>query len=846
LIAGEEDWRAVADTSPPGGGAGEWDAALQSRGLQPKIPVFPRGRRSLPLETDMRRGAASDRFGTWYWIGNDRRTLFRAPSGTGRAVAFWEQAPDCAPEATGPGQELGGFASAAHPPQPALLSGLAVTDHHYLVVGSLEPAGLLLFDLHSGGEPLVLEIPAQAGFAPFDLAPAADGGVWVLDRDNRRLWGLDRYFRIRPHAAPLPGAPNPGGFQPEDEPGQPLLPPTAPAPQGLGLPDAVFTALEVLPDGSLLLLAEPDHFGGNSRLYHYRLSAQSGSLLPPAAPLTLPGLSGIAADAGANAGRQPVRAYDMAFHLEWNLLIAAEQDGNQAIAYRLDLPSPGGPLLGASPQAIYLPMHYFGGRALAAGYTPGGKRSVFYDVTPNPGKDEAVRWMRLHEIDQPRYTRLAWLETPPFDSRERGCTWHRMFLDACIPPETQVLVETRANDDLGLLLTQAYQPEPAPYLRGRGPEIPYWEGWASSDPQAATTGTWELLFQQARGRYMQVRLILTGNGRFSPQIRALRAYYPRFSYQKNFLPAAYAEDRGSASFMERFLANMEGFFTDLEGKISTASMLFDPRSAPSETLDWLAAWMGLVLDPLWAKLGSPPRTNGGAQYGSVDRRRLMIRFARRLYDRRGTPDGLRFALLLLLDPCLEATLKRLELAATIPDLPLMQELESLGLPYPTLATGEAELEDLLFRYVLSAQGRSRVRIVERWQTRQGMALQAGDVTTGPGGSLPTLEQELESGKHRFTVLVPENLPYEYQAMVDKIVQLEKPVHTQYDLKRFWDLFLVGQTRLGLDTVLGEDGRFLPILLGRDYLAEGYLESGHPMNVDERAVSDRDRMGDMRL
>jgi hypothetical protein len=83
-------------------------------------------------------------------------------------------------------------------------------------------------------------------------------------------------------------------------------------------------------------------------------------------------------------------------------------------------------------------------------------------------------------------------------------------------------------------------------------------------------------------------------------------------------------------------------------------------------------------------------------------------------------------------------------------------------------------------------------------------------------------------------------------MVEKIIRLEKPAHTDFDIRRFWDYFLVGTARLGMDTSLGEEGRFLPIILGRDYLSEGYLENAHPMDVTERAVSDRDRMGDMLL
>ena len=399
----------------------------------------------------------------------------------------------------------------------------------------------------------------------------------------------------------------------------------------------------------------------------------------------------------------------------------------------------------------------------------------------------------------------------------------------------------RAGDDLELLAQQAFIEEPGLYLRGRGAEIPYWSGWPAQTPGVpvpAGTGTWEVLFQQAQGRWLQVRLVLSGNGRATPHLHRLRAYYPRFSYLRNYLPAAYAEDKGSAGFLERFLANMEGFYSDLEGKIAGAGALLDPRSAPAETLDWLATWMGLVLDPLWTRIGQAQK----------DRRRLVLRFTCRLYERRGTVDGMRFALLLLLDPCLEDTLRRLERATVVRDRGLRQELEELGLPYPTPAAGEAALEDLLFSYVLAAPGRSRVRIVERWQTRQGMSLQSGDVTAGQDDAAQSQSpaEAMEETAHRFSVLVPEDLGAEEAAMVKKIVELEKPAHTVYDLRRFWDFFLVGQVRLGIDTVLGEDSRFLPIILGRDALAEGYLEAAHPMNVVERIVSDRDRLNLMML
>ena len=83
-------------------------------------------------------------------------------------------------------------------------------------------------------------------------------------------------------------------------------------------------------------------------------------------------------------------------------------------------------------------------------------------------------------------------------------------------------------------------------------------------------------------------------------------------------------------------------------------------------------------------------------------------------------------------------------------------------------------------------------------------------------------------------------------MVDRVVRLEKPAHTDFDVRRFWDGFRIGEARLGIDTVIGASGRFVEMILGRDYLAEGYLYPGPPMNVPDRLIADRDRVGQSHL
>src|SRR5205823_9533416 len=206
--------------------------------------------------------------------------------------------------------------------------------------------------------------------------------------------------------------------------------------------------------------------------------------------------------------------------------------------------------------------------------------------------------------------------------------------------------------------------------------------------------------------------------------------------------------------------------TEIEGKIAEVSALFDARSAPADTLNWLASWLGLVLDPLWARIQErrQPDQPGAAQ-PPADRRRLFIRYAMALYDRRGTSDGLRFALHLLLHPCLEATLRRFKSAAVQFDTTLHDELEHLGLPYPTPVMGDEEFEALLRDYVLTPTHSAKVRIVERYQTRHGRAAVAGDPTLA---SQATGDDSIEASAHRFAVLVPAGLRPEEMALVERL------------------------------------------------------------------------------
>jgi len=675
LLEGPRDWLAALTANPaPAAERAAWDARRHVVTLRHELFLVPSRQSEEVFTPAARRGAGCDRFGHTYWIGPGRDEIRYRPAGAVQsasgAATFWratdlgrDAAAVCHPAAgcTPDGPPCGAFGPL--PPDapdrlPPVLSGLAVTDRHYLVVGTLDPGGLLLFDLYGGGAPRWLRWPETVPFAPFDLAPVCGGGLWVLDRPETataRLWRLDRDLRVVYAGGevplPVPAAsvfrPDPQAPHDADGPdGAPCVPPPDRYPAGLSLalaspplggPGAEVVAVTALPDGTALLLqADPEE--GDSRLLRWGLDGPLGE------PASL-------VDALRDLVDEPVElvGHDLTFRSDpaprrgevaGTVYVAAAQ-GNQSFAFGLGSGSQGtaeSAFLEVTALDAHLPMRRFSGKALIE-----GPDASYYDL------DEV--WLPLVEVPRPRYATTGRLDRlgfhgQPFDGLEPGCVWHRLFLDACIPPGDDVSIESRTADFEEELERAAWQPEPRLVLRATGSERAFdrlARGAAPArggDRLGAGMGTWELLFQHAVGRYLELRLLLKGSGRSTPRIGALRVYYPRFSYLDRYLPAAYRQEPVSASFLDRYLANVEGFLTELEGRIAGAETLFDSQTAPAEALDWLATWVGASLDEEWSEA----------------RRRLFLAHAIEIYRRRGTAQGLVEAVRLATDHCPDESL----------------------------------------------------------------------------------------------------------------------------------------------------------------------------------------------
>ena len=822
LIQGKADWARCVDSASSQALGGPWrdiveglpsathtaleyDGTLQVLRLRRDTPLFRRAGRTLPMPESGRRGAGRDSYGNWYWIAEDRTSISWRPAASQVSTAWWSVADPLATCAgVGPG-----FATCTPTVRAGMtLQGLTVTSRHYLLAGYLYPgtrtdpgeSGLLVFDLQAGGEPLRMPWPRDSGFRPWDLADSPDGGVLVLDQANATYWRLDAHLRVRGLQTTTPAL-----FQPADAsaaeviigPAQPIGTPVASP--GLRAPIHPVSIEPGPDDGVLILDSDPIRgyslvhlFAGDELVWSVSL-ADAVEVIDPSDPTDTP-------------QRYSLLGYDFAYAAgplatspdSPVLIYIADSEGKQVVAFQPETVE-GGPgdehTVAARPD--FLPLRRWDGKALVR-----AGDGVWYDFDD--------RWIPVEVFTECRFESLATLTTPIgfsdllgadpsgaggvptpagslFDSQLPGCMWHRLFLDAEIPNGTGVSVRARASDDPDLLPLAQWLPQPVPYRRTDGAELPWYDPWADlRDPNGQLpdrTGTWELLFQQVTGRYLEVELTLQGNGRSTPLLRSVRAWYPRFSYPAHYLPAIYPASDSPDRFLDRFLANFEGFYTATEERIEHSHLLLDARTTPAPDLPWLARWFGLALDPQWNEA----------------QRRFLVRNIDRFYRLRGTVPGL---------------------------------VSTLRI-YLSAAPDDSAFCD-------TGSGAGGVRVVERFLTRD-IGSAAGGPAPGPAPGSDEYTRAAASA-HRFDVLVPADMSADDQAMVQRIVETAKPAHTWFDVRPYFDLFVIGQARLGHDTELGNSAAYVPMVTGSNYLAAGYLGYPRPFDLADRIVVDRDRVG----
>ncbi len=176
-------------------------------------------------------------------------------------------------------------------------------------------------------------------------------------------------------------------------------------------------------------------------------------------------------------------------------------------------------------------------------------------------------------------------------------------------------------------------------------EVPFANPMLGATPIPNSQGLFMVLIQRVgvavrnlTGRYLGVRVQLTGDRRTTPEIAALRVYASRFSYVDHYLPELYRENKYGAdadaagastrrNFFERFVDIFEAQMTRIEDRIANAYLLTRPESAPDQSLEWLGGWIGA--DPN----SYPP-----------GRQRALLLAAPELHRKRGVAAGISLAI----------------------------------------------------------------------------------------------------------------------------------------------------------------------------------------------------------
>ncbi len=784
LILGKGDWEGFDPIPNRSESKWTYDTKREGARLKSALFRFPEYSGHDQLSIDKRRGAAPDPYGNWFWISQDQRQIWVRWTLAAQPEIYWSPADQAPPERPGP------FSPEIPPDQPPdeRFSGLTVTQDHYLVIGSPLRGELIFFDLHTGGQPLRRRLPAPSDQKHknqtahrFDMAPASGCGFLLLDRVEKLVWVYDGTLQPTVYGDGRPAQREPALFQPTDAhaPKREIL--TATEPQPLELADDVAEpiSIESIDQDHFVILDNTNPQASTLYFYNDRdqsmgyfhrevleklqeKEAEQQRALATEESTPKPELNIIGHDLAFVAAQTNADERDRPTEGLIGSLYVVRADGNQTFEFTVRYDEEKYKILLVT---AYYPLRHYGGRGLV---TFSNLRIPFFDFR---GADVSLQWLALTELPRRRYVTEARLESPVFDGKMLGCEWHRLCIDGCIPHQTGIEIKTRAADLKRDLPLAPWRSEERLYLRQAGSEIPYGSLLHPSEADRSQTGTWELLFQKLQGRYMQLAITLHGNGRATPQLRAMRIHYPRFSYLKRYLPLVYQRDEISADFLERFLANPEGLLTTLEGLIAQVQVYFDARTAPAGALEWLAGWVGLALDPTWTEL----------------QRRRLLENAMYFFQRRGTRLGLIQLVHLALDPDAESIFK--------------------------------DEED---------PGCRPVRIIELFETAfYSIAAQGGvEETTSLSG---------DDLAHRFFVLLPVGITASQVEQIERLVSFEKPAHTHFEVRRYWNMFRVGSIRLGVDTILGDGAYFVPHILGEIGLGEGTLGPSYPDNVRNRLV-----------
>lgn len=414
----------------------------------------------------------------------------------------------------------------------------------------------------------------------------------------------------------------------------------------------------------------------------------------------------------------------------------------------------------------------------------------------------------------------------PIDAGKADAAWHRLYIEAKIPPGTGIRIFFSATDTLNRpawdeshwhehRFGEQFAQEEAPGIpRGvwlsMASELPFHPGLLSGALERDQKGLFTVLIQRSgkrvrtlRGRYLWVRVELQGDGRHTPELAAVRAYASRFSYAEHYLPELYREslygedaDAGGeasrADFLERFLGITESVLTPLEDRIANAFMLMDPRMVPEASLEWLAQLLGLAFHE-----AVPEK-----------KRRNLLRCAPLLQKWHGTLKGLAIALDAITDH-----------AVSKGSIIIVEDFK-LRRTFSTILGADLEESDDPLLPGLYSSGNSYVGdtlFLGEEMKKEFLAVFGEGAIESPA-EREAVERFYERLAHRVTILVYQEVDRQDLRLIKKMAEIEAPAHIQVAVVTARYPFMVGIASLvGVDSFLGLPEQVQAVRIGESTL-----------------------------
>jgi phage tail-like protein len=349
-----------------------------------------------------------------------------------------------------------------------------------------------------------------------------------------------------------------------------------------------------------------------------------------------------------------------------------------------------------------------------------------------------------------QYVTQGQLLSLAIDSGIPRCRWHRVRWQGSVPAGTTISISVSTSDS----------PTPAP----QGVADGIWGAFAPGRPHPAdwqrVDAARDFLIRQPEGRYLFLRIRMTGDGRQTPRIRRMRLDFPRQT-SLDQLPVVFRDSPEAEDFSERLLALFDSFLDDVDEQIARMPALLDVDGVPDSVLPWLGSFLDIAMDPAW----------------DAPRRRRLLQAAPKLYRMRGTVDGMRAAIRLVFDVD-----------------PVIREAAN---ERAWSALGAAQLS-----------GGVRLFGPSQWRFR----LDRSRLGRAPLRSVGQVELDpFSSVAYRFDVLLPLELDATLRQRVQQLIEAQKPAHTVARLLDSRRQFLLGgEVSVGVDTILAP---FEPSVLG---------------------------------